>query len=646
MNNQKSNINLFDKIELHETSFGRKQLVIYPDDNAVAENGDIFANIPSLLNQHGMAAFADVKDGKNALVVYGFSNPEQVNNIFKTEGYATKEIENAIPAKSEKTTNHSFITEAEAFIKKNSLKSAAAVGMLGHTLTGVIGVMLNDPARVTNGVMYGVSTSLLMRYGNSKDEINFDPIMQNAKEFLASEGIMFDSHVNGANRERNIFQKLEQYIHDNAFVIANGFGGVGDAAQLASGLNDGSVGAGRIFQGASSLIGCAAQILGNEKPVDPDEMKGKNFVERGIAELNAHPLAIAGNINLFQNFAGIYDAFSINKHYAEVRKNGAGRMLETYADVMNHISGERGEEFTAALNDAKTQIKGLADLNAEAKTKALNNIFSNLDQRFGKDTLAPYMQDTANNFNPKGIIEKTVDAVSHPKATWEEMRKPDEQKTPQDPALSQKLDKLKGQRSDYIAANSQWVQNGVVPIMTAGVAVLYGLSSYLTSISTKSRDADFSNNDAFEELYSRTASGIVALEEEQRKPALQRIAVFLASNPDVAVSADNIIENVQNRLDLLEKSPWLDINSSKERMRRMELHHELDTKHAPKTPNALDFDYKAPESVSTEKLNEYMGNAKSREQEWNVNTPMPSSNVQDKQYDGQFAEASKQAYIS
>jgi hypothetical protein len=559
---------LIEKMELEKTSFGRDQLVIHLGNSTDSEHIEKLRAMPALLNDAGLAAYIDVKEGgETVLVTYGFHDVQRVKDVLQPQGYNIPEIADIRPTKS--ADSHHSITEAQDFIKDNSLRAAAAVGMLGHTLTGVIGVLLNDPARITNGVMYGLSTSLLLKYGNSKDEINFDPILQGTKEFLGDEGIMFDSHVNGADRKRNILQKGEQYLHDNAFVIANLFGGLGDAAQLASGLSDGSVGAGRIFQGGTSLLGCAAQIFANEKPVDPDEMKGKSFLERGIAELNAHPLAIAGNINLFQNFAGFYDAASIKQYYMEVRKHGAGDMLETYSRIAEHLSGSQKNEFRSALDSAHNEIAGFSDLNDKARAEKLTGLFNRLDENF-QGSLADYMVDTGDSLTPPGMIERGVDGI---KGLFDKDKTPKVEKTP----LSKEIETLEKQRNDYNSANSKYVENNLVPALTVGVAVLYGLSSYLTSISTKSRDASFSNEDAYHELYGRVTAAIVALAPEKQEEALQKSAVFIASHPDVAITSDEIIKNVHDRLEAFSKSPLVDIESSQARTHRMALHHELQT---------------------------------------------------------------------
>ncbi|TAE83027.1 MAG: hypothetical protein EAY76_02015, partial [Alphaproteobacteria bacterium] len=246
-------------LEISKTSFGRKQAVLRFNDevDAVA-----LKNLPEALNKAGITAFPelDPETNKVNLVMYGFGNESRIMNIMQTHRLVEGSVQTQtfdVPTPEEMAAKKlrqedGVLASAVAFVDRHALRIQAAVGMIGHGLTGLLGVKLGDSNRVANGIFYGASTSLQFIYGSGQDEINFQPVMYKASKYLEGESISFDSHVAGADADKNALQKLNQVIHDNAFALSHAIGGFGDVAQLLSGLADKEYGWGRVGQGASS----------------------------------------------------------------------------------------------------------------------------------------------------------------------------------------------------------------------------------------------------------------------------------------------------------------------------------------------------------------------------------------------------------
>lgn len=107
---------------------------------------------------------------------------------------------------------------------------------------------------------------------------------------------------------------------------------------------------------------------------------------------------------------------------------------------------------------------------------------------------------------------------------------------------------------------------GVIsPYLSTFTAVAYIAASLLAASSSRNRDTSFEQDSEYEPLYAMAAQTVAMLPKEDRQNALTQMATYLSAQEDVkdgAINAPKIVEEVSERLNSIDQSPWLESNKN------------------------------------------------------------------------------------
>lgn len=100
----------------------------------------------------------------------------------------------------------------------------------------------------------------------------------------------------------------------------------------------------------------------------------------------------------------------------------------------------------------------------------------------------------------------------------------------------------------------------LTPYLSCVTALSFATATILSAISSKHRDAAQLQDEIYEPVFAAAAKFLVHMPKAHREDALQRMAIFLAEQEVVKegeISADRIVSEVRDRVDVMEHSPWI-----------------------------------------------------------------------------------------
>ncbi len=529
------------------------------------------AGLPKILHKYGFTdVYPEVHEGRNVLVVQNIDDEYKLIRALDVSGMAHGSPARYLP--DDKRGMGAFERIPKGVwdtVKKDTLKWSGRVGLVGHAALLGAGAIQKDWNRMAAAPLGASNPIILSIYGNGKDNVDFEHMLGKMREYFASEGIELPE-VDVPEQKKRLKFAAERVLSSYPLQIGHALGSLGAWQVMQSGWKDKSVG--RMIAGATSLTGNAAVVMVPERRKTKEERDNPKSLWDTVKQMpqavgyaavhpskapgmfwdfvRESPLRFNGMLNFSDNAFYLMDAFfeksKPKKHAAEARE-GIEKVTEEYISTVKAFFTKYQENpnlySQSGVSEELAQIRNLYN-----KREGLWNKLRQNDpvaaQRFLDDTkgrIRALAESSREAFGKAEVFEKHAAELL------------------QAGSLAEQRQLAK----DFIASTegAAGMVRKMSPALSFITAFSFGAATFLSAISSKNADPDKRNEEMYEKMYALTAKMLVPLPEEQREKALNRMAFFLGSQPDVQdgdITIEQIREEVKKRLEPMEHSPWVE----------------------------------------------------------------------------------------
>jgi hypothetical protein len=523
---------------------GQPEATIYA--NSAVEGGAL-SELTKALSRKGMAVYFDEVDGAQVLKVQNFPNPNiltlTMNNLGATEGTPAREEVNVDGVHKNTWTK----------IREKGTNIAGALGIIGHAGLIASGAMAGDMNRVKGGLQYGTSAGILAVFGAGNQKLT-SSLCSGLFEHLTAEGIQFSPSEHATPtaiyRERSGFEKGYDAFRKHSLLAANIIGVGGNIDMMKSGWQAGKrdgfgSGAGRFGHGAVNLVGASVASFVPETSKEALELKKNQKSENdknnggmlssisdlagtardGIARA---PLMFQGGIMLADNILDMTDAFHIKQSY-ERRDKTDYVTLPSKPDVTLDPKSKAFKEQEKAYKSA---------LQKAGHYQRLEMNLKEIEQLLGNGEASKLHDLTIVAKNP--IIEKSKQVIKAMEKVG---------------GNSKELEALMADRKVLLQELVEKERFGKYGWVVAAAKVgAWTASSAFQMIAKK--NTGLSTDAKYGEICANVATMALEVPAEQREAMVTKSAEYLAAQPAVYITADEIKAGILHKLTVLQKSPW------------------------------------------------------------------------------------------
>ncbi|MGB1539503.1 MAG: hypothetical protein ACPG80_00945, partial [Rickettsiales bacterium] len=387
-------------------------------------------------------------------------------------------------------------------IREKSINLSGLMGIAGHASMAVAGALDRqannrpDYKRIATSLFYSTSASVYA-FGGAGSSNEFGKMVKGMRAYLEEQGVEIPEGAaltaEELNKKGGVVETAARYIEE--YPVEVGIGVLGNMFMMASGLADDKVGKARTIAGLSSLIGGLAVILVPEKKAEKAAMAKATAVDFTEQDTSQASSGEGETVNLDPE-AALEES---NRHIMDGAKKAIDWIREKpmrFAGAMQ-VAGN-----LALLNDARQLQQAYTK-----KLGALEGQLGDLEARAGK----------AGSAETPGIL-KERDAVR----------------------LQYDKEKLASKSAAF----------------TYLTGAAYMLSTGFTSISSKNKTSDYTDEELLSKLCSFSANMIAGQPQDLKDAAITNMAEYLAEQPQATYTADELKQLINQKVDELSQSPW------------------------------------------------------------------------------------------
>jgi hypothetical protein len=347
-----------------------------------------------LLQHHTLHSYPTVIKGKDALVVYGYENHEDLAAILESKAYSHGAPTQQKELQIETQEAHSIGDTIDEWRHGAMLKAAGVLGLMGHfcqfstalsedwkELKYVrnleqLGAADTNNNRYIVGAAYVVNSGLYTLFGNGSDKLQETKIINDVHATLLEKGIQVDESLYQALQNKRVHdmdrgEALKHTFNKNLVPINEGIAMIANVYTIKEGMDKPDAlkyGA----SGASSLIGSLVAVFCEEKPLDKQNTENrKDPVGWAKSMIQAYPMTFLGLTNLLGAGLLCWDAKDSFKTHQDLE--GLDGALRKWSPVA------MATFYTAATLLSMASFKGRGDLGVAA--------FDELFTRVAEETL-------------------------------------------------------------------------------------------------------------------------------------------------------------------------------------------------------------------------------------------------------------------
>jgi len=533
------------KVDFTVSSDGSRQsAVVYA--GAHVERGGL-AKIPAGITRYGYTnIYADVVDGQNVLVIDGVRDESKLvsalDNLGVIKGQPERESFEVTLQKGKKSD----------WLKKNALNINGVFGTIGHAAMAGTGVLQNDKDRMWNGILGGMVPLMLGVCGNGKKDLDFDPVFEGMRQYFAAEGLQLPTLTE--KHKSGLTDAIKHFVSSHPVPIAYSIGLAAGYKGLKSAYSQVSKGQG----GEARLAAVATSQMGNlvvlgipekeKNALEHEEHKDtslgqeiaghfKAFSQDPIGAVQAAPMFWDGALKFFDNILYGADTYSEIK---KVSKIWAHNREESCA-----IPGKEG--YKELAQRIKERLEALDITNEELAEIVVpkgrtSGSFSELIKGLEKDEKVLKTLRDSHGFAQNSIME-----------TIEKMGMASEEKG----ALLRDLENFARKEEEYRIATSPLGKKS--PWLAGITAATFTIATAMEALASKNRDMSYMKDEAYNKLFAMAARAVGDIAPEDRGFMINKMAVYLAGQPDIhnaGVTSERIEQEIIQRVEALENSPW------------------------------------------------------------------------------------------
>ena len=509
------------QLDVAKNPSARLEATIFAPDPPNAKS----TSLPEYLAKHGFICYLDEVDGDHCLKVVGFGKNEgHLVEVLKDGNFVT-----GVPSKN--NIRDSIVKLSPiARLRKNAYALAGGFGDIGHLAMAVSGKLEGDNNRIATSALYGTAATIQALYGTGAGAIRFTEMVSDLRDYLAEKGVNLSTPLivtpEIQYRQRNPLAKMYDFLKKHPVQISQGISFTGNISLFRSGINEirtNGTGYGRLFAGAvtatSALIAMfmpeatqyEIEAHKKEKGVFQELKEGHVGTAIKIIPHRVHmfiarsPLAFQGILLLSDNMGMIFDAFQTNQKY-KVWKEGGDAPPSLKETIRGALTGKKPEP-----GHQPSHHERIAAIDEKLSAMHAQNPHTLYDASHPDAALKANITLT-DLIKQRHELDKQITGL---------------EKIPYGQAFS-------------------WI-----------TAISYTTASSFNTISTKNRDKAFETGAVYDELYTYAANAILGLPKETQAEVIEKMAFYLATNRDVHVHERDIQKGVTEKLNILEKSPWL-----------------------------------------------------------------------------------------
>ncbi len=532
-----------EKVDFTVSSDGsRKNAIIFAGSNV--ERGGL-AKIPSALTRYGFSnIYAEVIDGKNALVIEGVGDENKVlaalANLAVTRGESQRESFETDVTKGKKSD----------WLRRNALNVNGVFGTMGHAAMAGTGVLQNDKDRMWNGILGGMVPLMLGICGNGKHDLDFDPVFDGMRQYFSAEGLQLP--VFTEQHKSSLADVVKNFVSSHPVPIAYSIGMVAGYKGLKSAYNQVSKGQGgmaRLAAVGSSQVGNLVVLGVPEKEknaLDHEEHKDRSiggeitdhfkaFAQDPVGAVRAAPMFWDGALKFLDN---ILYGIDTKEEITKVSKIWAGnRETDEYKRL--------AQEITQKLSKLGIEVEDIGQLaNVVVPSGRPSGKFGQLIAGLEKEQEVLSALKVPHGFGKRNAVVQALDQAG---LSAEENK-----------AMFKDMETFSRMEEEYRIATSGLGKHS--PWLAGITAATFTIATAMETLASKNRDKSFMQEEAYNKLFALAARSVCDIEPEDRAFMVHKMAVYLSGQSDIhnaGITSERISQEITSRVNAIDDSPWI-----------------------------------------------------------------------------------------